>query len=1304
MKILKVTLLLLIGLLMFTGAVAQEKKKKVYQPESTMPAKYRVDKRIDNMGYWRRMALEGLVPVAPEAAVPPAIKRSSRLLNGRVLRDDSPDVPVTTVNSTQSENSVFINPNDKNHVLNSNNSTQNPVGSLYGANDFYSFDSGITWLGEVQGAGGANSGDPTTAINLDGRMFVGYIHSNGGQGVSWSDDNGASWTPVLVANAPAGYGSLLDKNHMWIDNSPSSPYVGYLYDAWTPFGGTNDTEIELSRSTTHGESWEPPVNVATGINAGSHNQGVNIQTGPNGEVYVIWAVYDSWPSDESTIAMARSWDGGATWEAPRRIITNIRGIRTTGTSKAMRVNSFPSMAVDISNGPNSGNIYITWTNVGVPGINNGPDKDVYMARSDDNGETFSTPVKVNQDEPGLGKEHYFPWITCDPVSGNLAVVFYDDRNVSANQCEVFCATSIDGGVTWEDFRVSDVAFTPQPIPGLASDYMGDYLGIAARDRMVYPVWTDNRSGITMTYVSPFELGPPPDQPWVIFHDVLVNDANQRLDFNESVPLNVSMVNIGDQIGNDVQVTLSTQNQYITIDNNLADFGTLDLEEIKTIENAFTISSANNIPNGEKVDFTLTAVDANDSTFISGFNLTAFAPEIAFGAMIINDAQGNANGRIDAGETVDLHFMVSNPGAFDIDEVVATLLSPSPYITLNTQSVAIGLIPTGEEIAVTFSVSADAQTPMGTSVEFILAAEGGAYSAQKAYLHVIGLILEDWESGDFSGFDWQMSGSGEWILVEDVVFEGTYSAQSGSIDHQSSVTISLDYNVMRDDSLSFYYKVSSEASYDYLRFTIDGNIVGQWSGEVDWTRAAYPVTEGLHTFAWEYAKDYMATGGSDCGWIDYIVLPPELVTSAYAGDDIVTCDTAPVILDQAAATYVTSILWETDGSGTFDDPQSLNPQYHPSNDDLASGLVALTLNVTGPELTLSDMLQLTLNPSVVAVIAGEASVCSNELYEISGIEAESYTSIMWSTRGDGSFDDPSALRPVYTPGTNDLFTGSVTLSVLLSGYEACGDWSGEQVLTIYEAPAAILSGGGDLCYGDSIPLSVTLTGTAPWSLILGNGEIIEGIESSPWLHYVAPDTTMAYTLQSVSGANGCTRVAEGIATVTVHPLPVVELGPDTAICHNHTILLDAGTDGTSYIWSTGETDQTIAVDSTGVGIGGVKMIYVEVSNAFSCSTSDTIQITFNDCTGIDDFATYLGLAVYPNPVSEELSVLFSSPESKEYYCEIRDGRNAMVAAFSTGRVAGEVIRKVNVAHLPDGIYMMTLRSGVHVASCKIVIQH
>jgi hypothetical protein len=458
--------------------------------------------RVDNNGYWKSMAEKGLSTLNPMVSVPQATYTGSRIYALSSVTEDSPDIPVTTENSTQSENSIFINPADPQNVLNSNNSTANPYPPLYGANDFYSFDGGQTWDGELQGAGTDNSGDPAVVIGNNGWYYVNSITGGGsyGQQVAYSTDQGNTWNTVIIDNGVSAY--VLDKNHFWIDNHLLSPYEGNLYCAWTDFGGPHNYDIALSYSSDQGLSWSNAQNISAAVNAGSHCQGVNINTGPNGEVYAVFAIYDG-SSDENAHGMAKSLDGGANWQPATRIIENIRGIRFSETSKNMRVNSFPVLAVDVSGGAYHGNLYVVWANIGIPGVNTGSDIDVYMIRSEDQGDTWSSPIRVNQDEAGLGHQHYFPWITCDPITGTLSVVFYDDRNVGGNQCEVFCANSFDGGETWEDFKVSDVSFTPTPIPGLAMGYMGDYLGISARDSYVYPCWTDNRTGTSMTYVSPY---------------------------------------------------------------------------------------------------------------------------------------------------------------------------------------------------------------------------------------------------------------------------------------------------------------------------------------------------------------------------------------------------------------------------------------------------------------------------------------------------------------------------------------------------------------------------------------------------------------------------------------------------------------------------------------------------------------------------------------------------------------------------------------------------------------------------------
>ncbi|UCC99004.1 MAG: hypothetical protein JSW66_03785, partial [Phycisphaerales bacterium] len=73
-------------------------------------------------------------------------------------------------------------------------------------------------------------------------------------------------------------------------------------------------------------------------------------------------------------------------------------------------------------------------------------------------------------------------------------------------------------------------------------------------------------------------------------------------------------------------------------------------------------------------------------------------------------------------------------------------------------------------------------------------------------------------------------------------------------------------------INFYYKVSSESGFDYLRFYIDDEEMGKWSGEKDWAEVSFAVSEGRRTFRWEYSKDGSDSDGDDTAWIDDIVFP------------------------------------------------------------------------------------------------------------------------------------------------------------------------------------------------------------------------------------------------------------------------------------------------------------------------------------------------------------------------------------------------------------------------------------------------
>lgn len=1284
---------------------AQKKKKSLYSPETSIPEKYQVDTRIDNMGYWRRMAKEGLVPVQPKITVPVATRYSAKINGRAVTFDDSEDVPVTDQASTQSENSIFIDPSDNNHIFNSNNSTS-ASGSVFGANDLKSDDGGDTWYGHLEGTGGGNSGDPSAAIGLDGRMYSGFIHSSGGQGVAYSEDNGDTWTSVLVGECPSGWGNMLDKNHMWIDNCPTSQYEGNIYSAWTSFGGTNDNEIEVVSSGDGGLTWSPQREISSEVNAGSHNQGVNLSTGPNGEVYAIWSIYDSWPIDENAIGMARSFDGGDTWET-YRIIEDIRGIRNSETGKNMRVNSFPSMDVDISSGSNSGTIYVTWANIGTPGENTGNDMDVYMIKSTDNGTTWSDAFRVNQDPTGLGKQHYFPWVSCDPISGTLSVIYYDDRNVSSTECEVFVSNSSDGGDSWEDNRVSDIAFTPSPIPGLATGYMGDYLGIDSHGGIVYPTWADNRSGTVMTYVSPFLTGPPPNTPWVVYESHNINDAagnnNDLLDFGETISFGVAMHNIGDQPSPNVNVTLTTASEYITINDATENYGDMDVDETISLDDIFNIDVNHSIPDGTNIAFILTATDDNDSTFISGFSVEAHAPALVIGDMTITETIGDMNGFLDPGESATVSFTVSNPGSYSAETTIANLATLSEDITIVNAVHNIGDISAGENATAEFDITVSEEAEIGATAELSLTVNSEYNSDAKNFFIKIGVIVEDWESEGFESFAWQNESETPWQIVSDNVYEGSFSAKSGNIGNSATTTLSIAYAVMNDDVISFYRKVSTENNYDYLKFYIDDDMVEQWAGDMDWEKITVPVTAGEHTFSWTYYKDTGTTGGEDCVWIDYIEFPAPLRTTASAGADQTICVNNSVALIGEATLYE-SVNWTTAGTGDFDDAASMITNYNPSQQDYDNASVELTFTSVGPEETISDVITINFTDAPNANAGENSSVCANDSIYFNNASADNYSSLLWLSDGDGEFTDNTALQAAYHLGNNDIIDGEIFIRLISIGIGDCLNDTAFVTYTVNTLPSAAYTEQEITeCQNTEIPINITLEGASPWNVLVeGTDEAMEISEATHTFN-VALENSLDMKILEVQDANGC--VVENIDTLMVNilPAPQVELRNDTSICHNHTLELNATAEGNNtYFWTPGEySDAVITIDSTGIGMGDITYSVIATGEN-GCETQKSVTITFEDCTGIPELLNNIQINIYPNPSNGQFVLLLNSNEKEKVTIFIAD-QNGKKAFNETISVNGEFKKNMSLTNLSKGVYMMKIINNKNVYTQKIVIR-
>ena len=136
------------------------------------------------------------------------------------------------------------------------------------------------------------------------------------------------------------------------------------------------------------------------------------------------------------------------------------------------------------------------------------------------------------------------------------------------------------------------------------------------------------------------------------------------------------------------------------------------------------------------------------------------------------------------------------------------------------------------------------------------------------------LIEDFETGDFTKFDWQFDGDADWQMETDNPYEGSFSAKSGDIEDNQTSELGLVMDIANSGALTFYFKTSTENMYDELQFYIDNEIAGAWSGENDWQQVSFDVSLGTHFFMWVYQKDFTVGAGDDHVWIDYIVFPDE----------------------------------------------------------------------------------------------------------------------------------------------------------------------------------------------------------------------------------------------------------------------------------------------------------------------------------------------------------------------------------------------------------------------------------------------
>ncbi len=413
------------------------------------------------------------------------------LINFTVLPQTILDLPKFRIYPsaiTQTEPAVTVSPDDNNKMFVSGVTIDVSTG-FRSEGIYLSEDGGLTWVGNDKCTGASiynHGGDPGVAITNTGRLILTHVGMQfPGMYSNYSDDNGASWT----ANYTISSNPVEDKGTLEIDNSSQSPYKNRLYLGYVDFVNTS---VRLSLSTDNGLNWSQPILVNP--NPPTRSSGSSIAIAADGAVYLCWAgiVTSDTATYEDYIGFAHTVNGGQNWEFSQNII-DINGINGLLSEKSnIRVNGIPQIAIDKSGGTRDGWLYIVTTEKNK--LPAGSDPDIILYHSTDKGNTWSDGIRVNQDLLNNGKIQYFPHLDIDE-SGNLNIIFYDDRNTTSDSTSVFITHSKDGGDSWSEYEIVNSTFKPKAISGGSSGYQGDHIALISRGNDLNAFWMADYSGI-----------------------------------------------------------------------------------------------------------------------------------------------------------------------------------------------------------------------------------------------------------------------------------------------------------------------------------------------------------------------------------------------------------------------------------------------------------------------------------------------------------------------------------------------------------------------------------------------------------------------------------------------------------------------------------------------------------------------------------------------------------------------------------------------------------------------------------------
>lgn len=351
---------------------------------------------------------------------------------------------------------------------------------------FYSKDAGTTWSEtKIQSPFGVG-GYQYLISDSKGDLYCFHLTDPTGK-------KGEDWLDGIVTQKSTDHGVTWKNGEPFGKNLSKDQYrptaaVSYkkqdIYMVWTQFDKykTSDTSFRsnvMISLSSEGKKWSKAIriNQFPGDCTGGDNSAMGATTAVDakGKIFVAW-------SNKGNIYLDRSYDDGRTWLNNDLVIAQQEGGSQLDIPGIDHRSGLPMLIIDNSLSRYHGSLYLVWADQ----RNGKNDSDIWLMRSGNGGDNWTTPIRINKD--GAGKQQFLPALAVDQVTGYIYIIYYDRRNYEDLQTDVYMAYSADGGSTFTEVKLSESPFVP------GANFSLEHISIAAHKGVITPIWVRSDDG------------------------------------------------------------------------------------------------------------------------------------------------------------------------------------------------------------------------------------------------------------------------------------------------------------------------------------------------------------------------------------------------------------------------------------------------------------------------------------------------------------------------------------------------------------------------------------------------------------------------------------------------------------------------------------------------------------------------------------------------------------------------------------------------------------------------------------------